>query len=47
MRLGPNGIEEIMGLGELSDYEKKGLEAMKKELLDSIKKGVDFGKGQV
>jgi len=33
-----------MGLGELSDYEKKALEAMKKELLGSIKKVVDFVK---
>lgn len=43
--MGPNGAEEVMGLGDLSDYEKKGLETMKKELIDSIKKGVDFAKG--
>ena len=42
MRLGPKGVEEVLGLGNLSDYEKKCLEAMKKELMDSIKKGVDF-----
>jgi malate dehydrogenase len=40
--LGPKGVEEVLGLGNLSDYEKKCLEAMKKELMDSIKKGVDF-----
>lgn len=42
VRLGPNGVEEIMGLGKLSDYEQKGLEALKSELMSSIEKGVNF-----
>lgn len=42
--MGPNGIEKILGLGELSAYEQKALEAMKKELLNSITKGIDFVK---
>lgn len=42
MRLGPNGVEEVLGLGNISDYEQKGLEALKSELLSSIQKGVDF-----
>lgn len=31
-----------MGLGELSDYEKAGIEAMKAELEASIGKGMEF-----
>jgi len=42
VRLGPGGAEEILGLGKLSDYEQKGLEALKSELLSSIEKGVEF-----
>jgi malate dehydrogenase len=42
VRLGPNGVEEVLGLGKLSDYEQKGLEALKSELLSSIDKGVKF-----
>ena len=42
VRLGPNGAEEVLGLGNLSDYEQKGLEALKSELMSSIQKGVDF-----
>jgi malate dehydrogenase len=42
VRLGPSGVEEILGLGKLSDYEQKGLEALKFELLSSIEKGVNF-----
>lgn len=40
--MGPSGAEEIMGLGEMSDYEKAGIEAMKSELEASISKGMDF-----
>lgn len=42
VRLGPNGVEEIMGLGQITEYESKALEAMKSELASSIQKGVDF-----
>ncbi|KAL0282622.1 UNVERIFIED_CONTAM: Malate dehydrogenase, mitochondrial [Sesamum angustifolium] len=42
VRLGKNGVEEVLGLGHLSDYEKQGLEALKPELKSSIEKGVAF-----
>lgn len=45
MRLGKNGVEEVLGLGPLSDYEKQGLEALKPELKSSIEKGVAFVHG--
>ncbi|KAL8510134.1 hypothetical protein ACS0TY_017088 [Phlomoides rotata] len=40
VRLGKNGVEEVLGLGPLSDYEKQGLEALKPELKSSMEKGV-------
>ncbi|XP_044473925.1 malate dehydrogenase, mitochondrial-like [Mangifera indica] len=42
VRLGQNGVEEVLGLGPLSDYEKEGLEKMKPELKSSIEKGIKF-----
>lgn len=42
VRLGKNGVEEVLGLGSLSDYEKQGLEALKPELKSSIEKGIKF-----
>ncbi|KAK0578150.1 hypothetical protein LWI29_005970 [Acer saccharum] len=42
VRLGKNGVEEVLGLGPLSDYEKEGLESLKPELKSSIEKGVKF-----
>ncbi|KAH0707145.1 hypothetical protein KY289_012221 [Solanum tuberosum] len=42
VRLGKNGVEEVLGLGALSDYEKEGLEALKPELKSSIEKGIKF-----
>ena len=42
--LGKEGVEKIHGLGELSAYERKGLDAMMPELKDSINKGVEFAK---
>ncbi|XP_059277171.1 malate dehydrogenase, mitochondrial-like [Lycium barbarum] len=42
VRLGKNGVEEILGLGPLSDFEKQGLEALKPELKSSIEKGIKF-----
>ena len=42
VRLGKNGVEEVLGLGSLSDYEKEGLEKLKPELLSSIEKGIKF-----
>nr|AIY53988.1 malate dehydrogenase [Stylosanthes guianensis] len=42
VRLGKNGVEEVLGLGSLSDFEKEGLEKLKPELLSSIEKGIKF-----
>ncbi|XP_047336332.1 malate dehydrogenase, glyoxysomal isoform X2 [Impatiens glandulifera] len=42
VRLGRNGIDEIYSLGPLNDYERAGLEKVKKELEGSIQKGVSF-----
>lgn len=42
VRLGKNGVEEVLGLGPLSDYEKETLESLKPELLSSIEKGIKF-----
>jgi len=40
--LGKNGVEKNLGLGKLSDFEKKLLEASLPELKGSIQKGIDF-----
>ncbi|CAN6341166.1 unnamed protein product [Urochloa humidicola] len=45
VRLGKNGVEEVLGLGELNDFEKKGLENLKGELKSSIEKGIKFAHG--
>ncbi|CAM8954630.1 unnamed protein product [Rhodiola kirilowii] len=42
VRLGKNGVEEVLGLGQLSDYEKQGLESLLPELKSSIDKGIKF-----
>ncbi|KAI4999407.1 malate dehydrogenase 1, mitochondrial-like [Hordeum vulgare subsp. vulgare] len=42
VRLGKNGVEEVLGLGQLTEFEKEGLEALKGELKSSIEKGVAF-----
>lgn len=42
VKLGRNGVEEVLPLGPLSDYERVCLEKMKSELLGSIEKGVQF-----
>ncbi|CAH9090923.1 unnamed protein product [Cuscuta epithymum] len=42
VRLGKNGVEEVLGLGSLSDFEKEGLEKLKPELKSSIEKGIKF-----
>ena len=44
LTLGKEGVEKIHGLGELSAYEQKSLDAMMPELKDSINKGVEFAK---
>jgi len=44
VKLGPDGISEIYGLGDLTDYEEQALKAMMPELTASIEKGVEFVK---
>uniref|UniRef100_A0A2N9FRQ2 Lactate/malate dehydrogenase C-terminal domain-containing protein n=1 Tax=Fagus sylvatica TaxID=28930 RepID=A0A2N9FRQ2_FAGSY len=41
-RLGKNGVEEVLELGSLSDYEKENLESLKPELKSSIEKGFKY-----
>lgn len=42
MRIGRNGVEEVLGLGPLSDFEQESLEILKPELRSSIEKGIKF-----
>lgn len=42
--LGKNGLEKNLGLGKVSDYEQKMVDAAKAELQASIKKGIEFVK---
>ena len=42
VRLGKEGVEEILGFGELSAFEKQGLEKMKELLGKNIAAGVAF-----
>lgn len=44
VRLGPNGVEEILPFGSLSEFEQKGLDAMIPDLIAQAKKGVEFVK---
>lgn len=41
-KFGPNGVEEVLGFGELSAYEKGWFDKMMPELKAQIQKGVDF-----
>lgn len=41
-RLGPNGVEEVMPIGTITEYEQGWLEKLKPELQASIDKGVKF-----
>jgi len=42
VRLGPNGVEEVLPYGKLSAAEQKTLDSMIKDLQDQAKKGVEF-----
>jgi malate dehydrogenase len=42
VRLGPNGAEEVMPIGDITAYEAEWLAKLKEELKGSIAKGVDF-----
>ena len=44
VRLGVNGVEQVMGLGRMTPFEKAGLEKMLPELDGSITKGINFVK---
>ncbi|KAK3235769.1 hypothetical protein CYMTET_54034 [Cymbomonas tetramitiformis] len=45
-KLGPNGVEEVMGMGEITEYEAGWLEKLKPELTGSIEKGIKFAAGE-
>uniref|UniRef100_M8BK59 Malate dehydrogenase n=1 Tax=Aegilops tauschii TaxID=37682 RepID=M8BK59_AEGTA len=42
VRLGRSGVEEVLPLGPLNEFERAGLEKAKGELAESIHKGVAF-----
>jgi len=44
VKLGPNGVEEILPFGKLTEFEQKALDAMIPDLISQAKKGVDFVK---
>ena len=44
VELGPGGVSDIRGIGEITAYEQDWLDKMKPELAASIQKGVDFAK---
>jgi malate/lactate dehydrogenase len=44
VRLGPNGVEEVLHFGKLSAFEQQGLDSMLPDLIAQAKKGVDFVK---
>lgn len=41
-KLGPNGVEEVGEIGEITAYEQEWLDKLKVELKGSIDKGIDF-----
>lgn len=45
VELGPNGVEKILGVGKVSAYEQKLIDASVAELNKNIAKGVAFVKG--
>jgi malate/lactate dehydrogenase len=42
VRLGPNGIEEVMHFGQLSVFEQGVLDAMVPDLVGAAQKAVEF-----
>ncbi|XVF27526.1 hypothetical protein REPUB_Repub14bG0115400 [Reevesia pubescens] len=42
VKLGEEGVEQVFGLGPLSEFEKEGLERLKPGLNASIEKGIKF-----
>ena len=45
VRLGPNGAEEVLPIGEITDFEQKGLAECKEILQGTIEKGKKFVTG--
>jgi len=45
VRLGPNGVEEVLPFGPLSPSEQVSLDSMLPDLIAQAKKGVEFAKG--
>jgi malate dehydrogenase len=43
-KFGPNGVEEVLGYGDLTPYEQAWLEKLVPDLQKQIQKGVDFAK---
>ncbi|KAL0264397.1 Malate dehydrogenase, cytoplasmic [Diplodia seriata] len=44
VELGPNGVEKILPIGDVTAYEQKLLEVCVQDLAKNIKKGVEFAK---
>ena len=44
VKLGPSGVEEVRGIGELNAVEQKGVDELIPILEGNIKKGVEFAK---
>ena len=44
VRLGPGGVDEVLPLGALTQFEQDGLAALLPELKESIDTGVQFGR---
>lgn len=42
VQLGPNGVEDVFEIGEVTDFEQKGIDALIPELQKSIAKGIEF-----
>lgn len=42
VRLGPQGVEEVLPFGKLSDVEQANLDAMLPDLITQAQKGIDF-----
>jgi malate dehydrogenase len=42
LRLGPNGVEEVLPFGKLTPYEQSVLDDMIPDLVEHAEKGVNF-----
>jgi len=46
VRLGPNGVEEVLPFGKLSPAEQTVFDSMLPDLISQVKKGVEFAKAK-